>query len=107
MRLPWAAVIAVGVILVGAGAYTTLASQSAIDYVKSCANVVACGTVGNPKPQFFLSDTLTASLQEAQLAWLAGFAVIGLGLVSIAYGVYLYSQARARSPLVETGVVPP
>ncbi len=105
MRLAWWGVIAIGAILVVAGTYTIMASQDAIDYVNSCGKPVSCGTAKNPAPQSFLTSDLTTLLQEAQLAWVVGIGALGLGLVSVTYGVYLY-LGRAGSTAVQAGVAP-
>ncbi len=90
MRLAWWGVIAIGIVLLGAGAYAIVVSQNSIDYIKSCGTtVVACGPGVNPKPALYLTDPLVASLQQAQLVWAAGAALVGAGLVGIAYGVFL------------------
>ena len=110
MRVAWWTVIVIGAVLLVAGIYTVVASQNEMSYVKSCERPVACGTAGAPEnavPRFFLTSSLTVSLQEAQAAWAVGIAVLAAGLVSITYGVYVYLQGRGASSLVQTGVAPP
>jgi hypothetical protein len=84
----------VGLALIGAGAYTTLTSQSTINYCRGLLKTLACGPngPGGAQPRFFLSNASTVTLQEAELAWAVGLVVLALGLVSIAYGVL--SQSR-------------
>jgi hypothetical protein len=83
--------VVIGVVLVGVGIYATVASQSEINYVKSCERPVACGTTANPTPtsRTFLNASLTTSLQEGELGSLAGIALVVLGLGGISYGVFL------------------
>lgn len=88
MRLRWSGFIVVGIALLGVGAVTTLTSQSMIDYCRGQVLTVACGAggPGTAQPKFFMSDATTVSLQEAELTWVLGIAMLGLGLISIAYG---------------------
>jgi hypothetical protein len=88
MRLAWWGFIVVGVVLLGVGAFTTLTSQSTMDYCRSQIRTVACGAggPGNAQPKFFMSEATTVSLQEAELTWVAGVAMVGLGLISTTYG---------------------
>ncbi len=98
MRLAWQAAVAIGVVVLAFGAYAIWTSQNQIDYVNSCKRAVACGTVGYPSSQLFLGGALSATLQQAQLGWLAGALMVGLGLVVAIYGVYLHPERRAQIP---------
>lgn len=90
MRLAWWGFVVVGIVVLGVGAYTTSTSQASMNYIKSHCKPVACGGIGpgNAQPKFFFSAASTVSLQEAELAWLAGIAIAAVGLVSIAYGIF-------------------
>lgn len=102
MRFVWWAVVLIGVVLAGAGGYTTYAAQSAISYIKSCGRSVAvCSTRGNPISILGLSSALRASLQEAELVWLLGIALLGIGLAAIAYGVYIHPSIRKPPAQIE------
>ncbi len=107
VRAAWWGLMAVGIVLVLAGVYVISVSQSQMNYVRSCEKPVACGTVGNPVAQTFLTSSLTASLQQAQLGYVLGITALGMGLVSVAYGTYQYFQGRTGSELVQAGVAPP
>jgi hypothetical protein len=97
MRLAWWGFVVAGIVLIGAGAYTTITSQSTINYCRSLIKTLACGPIGQggAQPRFFLSAASTVTLQEAELAWAVGLVALALGLVSIAYGVL--SQSRLES----------
>jgi asparagine N-glycosylation enzyme membrane subunit Stt3 len=94
MRLAWWGFVVVGLVLIGAGAYTTITSQSTINYCHSLIRTLACGPSGQggAQPRFFMSAASTVTLQEAEFAWAVGLVVLALGLVSIAYGAI--SQSR-------------
>jgi len=97
MRFVWWVVIGVGMALVGVGTYTAVASQAAIDYIKSCSVVTAsCTPGGDAGPRFFLIPFLTAFLQEAELVHLSSIVVTGVGLGCVLYGVYLHPPVRGR-----------
>lgn len=90
MRLAWWGFIVIGVVLLGVGAFATSTSQSSMNYIKSHCKPVACGGLGpgNAQPRFFFTAASKVSLQDAELAWIAGIAIAALGLVGIAYGVF-------------------
>ena len=90
MRLAWWVFIVIGLALLGVGAFTTLTSQNTMDYCRSLIKTLSCGgsVLGTAQPKFFLSEASTVSLQEAELTWAIGFVLMGLGLVSMAYGVF-------------------
>ena len=102
MRIPWTGFVVVGIVLAVLGAYTILASQSQMNYDKSCAKPVACGTITNPRPELFMSKSTALSLQEAELTWVLGAAAVGLGLLSAVYGIYLHPERRAPSQPVKS-----
>ncbi len=86
--------VVIGLVFIAAGAYTTITSQSTINYCHSLIKTLACGLngAGGAQPRFFLSPATTVTLQQAELAWAVGLVVVALGLVSTAYGVL--SQSR-------------
>jgi len=98
MRIVWWGLVAIGLILVAAGGYAVVASQDALNYIKSCEHVVAtCTTAGNPRPTMFLSSSLTSSLQEAQGVWLLSIALLGIGIAIVVYGIYLHPSVRGQA----------
>ena len=92
--------------MVLAGAYAILASQNEINYVNSCEKPVSCGSIVNPAPKIFLSSSLTLSLQQAQVGLVLGSLAVGLGLVCLVYGIYLYTQARPEEAPLKTAPPP-
>jgi len=97
LRIPWWPFVVVGAILAIVGAYTISASQSQMSYDKSCEKVVACGTIINPRPEFFMSKSVAESMQQAELTWGLGAVALGLGAVSMVYGAYLHPERRAST----------
>lgn len=103
MRLAWWGFIVIGLVLLGVGAFTTFTSQNTIDYCRSLVKTLACGESlrGTAQPRFFLSEASAVSLQEAELAWVVGIVLVGIGLISTAYGVF--SKAKPEQvPLATT-----
>lgn len=99
MRVARWGFVVIGIVLVLGGALTVYSAQGAIDYIKSCGKtVVTCAPGGNPKPTFFLSSSLTASLQEAEIVWVVAIIMVVVGLASLLYGVYLAPGKPERSP---------
>jgi len=103
MRVAWWGFIVIGVALLGVGAFTTLTSQSTIDYCHSLIKTLSCGggVQGTPQPKFFMSEASTVSLQEAELTWALGFVLMGLGLISAAYGAFSKVKPE-QTPLATT-----
>lgn len=87
--------VVIGVIVIAAGAYAIWTSQNEIDYVHSCAKAVACGTPQNVTSKVFLTPALSTSLWEAQLGYVVGILMLGVGLVLVVYGVYLHPERRS------------
>lgn len=106
MRISWWAFVVVGAVLLVVGAYTISASQSQMSYDKSCEKVVTCGTLINPRPEFFMSKSVAESMQQAELTWGLGAVAAGLGVVTIIYGAYLHPERRAPSPPVQAESAP-
>ncbi len=103
MRIAWWAFVVLGLALLGAGVYTTLASQGSIDYLMSCGITVACGGAAQKaQPRFFLSEPQIGALQQAQLAWLVGIVLVALGLGSTAYGLFTRFVKAEATPLAQT-----
>jgi hypothetical protein len=103
MRLAWWGFVVIGLALMAVGAFTTLTSQSTISYCRSLIKTVACGmsNVGPAQPRFFMSQASAVTLQEAELAWVVGIVIVGLGLVSMTYGVLSQSKPEPV-PLTST-----
>ena len=98
MRIGWQAVVVIGVIALAVGAYAVWAGQNEMSYIKSCEQVVACGGIGaKAAPQFFLTAAQEASLQQAQLEWVAGIVVGVAGVACIVYGTYLHPERRGQA----------
>ncbi len=101
MRLSWWGFVAIGLALAAVGGVTTWTSQSTISYCQGLIKTVACGAgnVGPAQPRFFMSPADAVTLQEAELAWVVGLALVGLGLIGVAYGV-LSKSTPEQVPLV-------
>ena len=95
MRFAWWGFVAIGVALIAVGGVTTLTAQSTISYCQGLIKTVACGSghVGPAQPRFFMSEASAVTLQEAELVWVAGLVLVGVGLISVTYGV-LFSQSK-------------
>ena len=97
---PWGFVV-IGLVLIGAGAYTTVTSQNTINYCHSLIKTLACGPTGQggAQPRFFMSAASTVTLQEAEVAWAIGLAIVALGLISAAYGAFVLQSRPEQTPL--------
>jgi len=91
----------IGLVLVGAGAFTTITSQSTINYCHSLIKTLACGPSGQggAQPRFFLSPASTVTLKEAEFTWAVGLVLAALGLISAAYGAYVLQAKPEQTPL--------
>lgn len=90
MKVAWWGFLLVGLLVLLAGAYTASTSQSTINYCRGLIKTLACGAggPGTAQPRFFMSAASTVSLQQAEFAWVVGIAMVGLGLITIVYGVF-------------------
>ena len=104
MRLAWWGFVVIGLALIGVGAFTTLTSQSTINYCHSLIKTLACGPSGQggAQPRFFLSAASTVTLQEAEFTWAVGLVMAALGLVSAAYGAFVLQSKPEQTPLAST-----
>ncbi len=99
MRLSWWGLVAIGLALMAVGAVTTWTSQSTISYCHSLIKTVACGVgnVGPAQPRFFMSSATAVTLQEAELAWVLGLVLLGVGLIVMTYGILSQSKPEQVS----------